>query len=269
MNILVTGSSGFIASHLIPKLESLGHDVIEMDMKGVGGDCSAYGDCLENIIDTEIVIHLASFIDVQESIQKPFVYFQNNLGGLVNMLNASLGNKVKRFIFASSAAADNPQSPYGLTKLCGEQWCDLFTKCYGLSTVSLRFFNVYGKGTNKGVIPLWINKIKKGENPVINGDGEQTRDFVYIDDVVDAIICAMNCDATGVYEVGPGIDISILELCDTLLTEMKSDNSIEFRDALRGELKESCAKDMRRTKKCLGWNPQYLLVRKGIKEMLK
>jgi UDP-glucose 4-epimerase len=267
MNILVTGSSGFVGTHLVEKLREIGHKVVGMDIKnGQFSDIRAYMNCDKFMKKIDVVIHLTSLINVQESIKDPIIYFNDNEKGLLNMLYTANEHKVKRFIFASSAAADNPSSPYGVTKINGEQWCSLFYDCYGLSTISLRFFNIYGKGTEKGVIPLWIDKIRNGESPVVNGDGEQIRDFVYVEDVVDAIIRAMESDFTGIYEVGTGIGTSILELCDTFLTEMNSNVKIKFGKGLEGEIRESISDKKRWLPK---WKPNYLLIEKGIREMLK
>lgn len=265
MKILVTGSSGFVAKHLIPKLEKLGHFVYDMDLE-YGYDCKSYDDCLACIKDSEVVIHLAAFTDVQESITYPVEYFVNNLGGLVTMLGVADTKHVKRFIFASSAAADSPQSPYGVTKLCGESWCDIFKKCYGLSTISLRFFNVYGNGTDKGVIPLWIKAIKNGERPVIYG-GNQVRDFVYVKDVVDAIVLAMKSNRVGTYEIGTGKGIAIFDLSFVLLEAMKSDLKIIPKEAKDGEIQKSIA-SIGSSGYVWGWKPKYTL-EAGLKEMLK
>jgi len=269
MKILVTGSNGFVGSHLIPKLEKQGHKITGMDIKDdFKQDIRNSERCLLDTINIDCVIHLAALADVQDSIMRPAIYNRTNVVGLLNLLRASDTNKVKRFIFASSAAADNPQSPYGVTKLCGEHWCDIFQKCYGLSTVSLRFFNIYGKGTDKGVIPIWIDAIKKGERPVIYG-GNQTRDFVYVDDVVRAIICAMECDATGVYEVGTGIGTSMLDLCGTLFTIFDLEGyAVESKPSKDGEIRHSRAKRTEHTLDDLGFKAKYTL-EQGLKEMLE
>jgi UDP-glucose 4-epimerase len=189
----------------------------------------------------------------------------------MNLLDIASTKGVKRFIFASSAAASDPQSPYGVTKLCGEHWCDIFQKCYELSTVSLRFFNVFGKGTDKGVIPTWIKAIKNGERLVIYG-GNQVRDFIYVDDVVRSIICAMNkqtYDVNGVFEVGTGIGTSIWELYEGLV-EVTGDNSFKpfQKEQPKGEIQESIAHDTERTLDYLGFKARYTL-EQGLREMLR
>jgi nucleoside-diphosphate-sugar epimerase len=271
MRILVTGSNGFIGSHLVPKLKELGHDVVGMDIKnnlrGQSQNVSSWDDCLRYVEGMDVVIHLAALIDVQDSIDEIDKYFENNLSGTFNILDASRHFGVKRFIFASSAAADSPQSPYGVTKLCGEIWCDIFNKCYGLSTISLRFFNVYGKGTDKGVIPTWIKKIKKGEMPELYGDGEQTRDFIYVKDVVGAITNAINSKACGVYDIGSGKSVTLMELCEKLLDITKSDLEIMPRKGLDGEVRHSEAGIVPAFKQ-LKWKPKYTL-EEGLREMLK
>lgn len=268
MNILVTGSEGFISSHLIPKLKELDHSVIDMDIKNSNiENVWLYQACLSKTEGIDCVVHLAAQIDVQQSIERPTWYNLNNVDGTLNMLVASKQNKVKRFIFASSAAADLPQSPYGLTKLCGEQWCDIFNRCYGLSTISLRFFNVYGKGTDKGVIPTWIKAIKNGERPVIYG-GNQVRDFIYVEDVVRAIICAMDCEATGVCEVGTGQGTTIYNLACWISSILKLDGKLEMHKQLEGEIQESIARHTSHTQAWIGFKSHYT-IEQGLREMLK
>jgi UDP-glucose 4-epimerase len=279
MRILVSGSEGFIASHLIPKLKELGHDVTGMDIKVISPtsdnwlhseDIRSYPDCLVHTRNIDCVVHLAAFIDVQESLRDKMTYCQNNIQGTVNLLEASRANGVKRFIFASSAAADSPQSPYGVTKLCGEYWCDIFNKCYGLSTISLRFFNVYGKGTDKGVIPTWIKAVKLGNGIKVNG-GKQVRDFIYVSDIVDAIIHTINIEDVGVYEVGTGKGTQLWgDLVPTLERVMEKEFSWVVDKPPENETQISVAytteesMDYRET----GWKPKYTL-EQGLREMQK
>ncbi len=268
MNILVTGSSGFISLHLIPKLEEQGHHLNKMDVKNdKWDDVRKYSQCRFATLGVDCVIHLAAQIDVQQSIERPVWYNQNNTDGTLNLLQACVENKVKRFIFASTAAADSPQSPYGASKLCGETWCDIFNKCYGLSTISLRFFNVYGQGTDKGVIPTWIKAIKNGEGPIIYG-GNQVRDFIYVDDVVRAIICAIECEAIGVCEVGTGKGIAIFDLAQEILGVMESDLKIIPKERKEGEIEESIARHTAHTQAWIGFKSHYTL-EQGLSEMIK
>jgi nucleoside-diphosphate-sugar epimerase len=276
MNILVSGSEGFIASHLIPKLKELGNTVVGMDIKnGKKYDVRDISNCQRMVKGKDIVIHLAALTDVQQSIDEPLEYELSDTTAVTNMLMVSIieqwkNDKNVRFIFASSAATDDPQSPYGVAKLCGEHWCDIFNKCYGLSTISLRFFNVYGKGADKGVISTWIKAIKNGERPIIYG-GNQVRDFIYAKDVVDAIICAMDKqthDVSGVFEVGTGTGTSMDGLFFAITKCMNIGLQPVLEPQRNGEIQESIAKDTEHTLDYLGFKAQYTL-KQGLQEMLK
>jgi UDP-glucose 4-epimerase len=270
MNILISGDCGFIGQHLVSKLIELKHNLRGMYIRhSEMEDIRSYADCLVNTKGQDCVVHLAAFTDVQESLKDKLSYCQNNIQGTVNLLEASRANGVKRFIFASSAAAQNPQSPYGVTKLCGEIWCDIFQKCYGLSTVSLRFFNVYGKGTDRGVIPTWIKKIKNGERITVYG-GNQVRDFIYIEDIVSAIIHAIDIEDVGVYEVGTGKGTRMKNLCTTIFDIVGSEHEKILMPQKTGDIYLSTAYtnqehlDYRKT----GWRAQYTL-EQGLREMLR
>lgn len=215
VRILVTGSEGFIGKHLVSKLKSLKYEVTGMDLK-TDGDICTFTDCNRFIRKQDVVIHLAAKTDVQGSISDPVMYNRTNLYGTFNVLYHSMFYEVKRFIFASSAAADKPISPYGVQKRASELYCESFNACYGLSTIALRIFNAYGKGNGKGVIDTWIETIKQGKRPVIYG-GNQSRDFVYIDDIVDQIIFQIISTRTGIMEIATGHSINMLDLCDLLL----------------------------------------------------
>lgn len=268
MNILVSGSNGFIASYLIPELEALGHTVNGMDIKrNPFEDVRGYADCLARVGRNDVIVHLASKVDVQESIKNKLTYNDHNLKGTLNMLEASRGCGVKRFVYISSAAADNPTSPYGVTKLCGEIWCDLYNKCYGLSTISLRPFNVYGKGNGKGVIDIWVDNIKNGIKPIVYG-GEQIRDFVYVKDVVGAIIKAIDSDSVGMCEVGTGVGTRIYELSHAVFNVMDVDFKVEMLEQKKNEIEESVARNLKNTKQMIGWKHEYSL-EQGLEDMLK
>lgn len=239
MNILVTGSEGFIGKQLVHKLKKIkGYNVTGMDIK-TDGDICTFSDCNRFIRKQDVVIHLAAKTDVRESIDDPVSYNRNNLYGTFNVLYHSMFYGIKRFIFASSAAADDPVSPYGVQKRAGELYCQSFHSCYGLSTIALRFFNVYGKGNDKGVINTWIDIIKQGKRPTIYG-GNQSRDFIYIDDVVDQIIFQVISTRTGVMDIATGCSVNMLDLCDLLLNAMgRTDLIPVIKDQRKGEVQKS------------------------------
>ena len=237
MKILVTGSAGFIASHLIPKLD-LKYDVIPMDIKGIG-DVRSQEQCHDFVNEIDVIIHLAALVDVQESIRIPKHYHDTNVGGTLNLLSAAEFFKVKRFIYISSAAADNPTSPYGIQKLTSEKYCDFYHKQYGLSVITLRLFNVYGSGNGKGVIDKWINAVRRNERPVIYG-GRQVRDFIYVEDVVDSICSQIESTETGVKDSATGIGTDMLDLCNIILRIMKkTDLKPIVKPQQTGEIQES------------------------------
>jgi UDP-glucose 4-epimerase len=238
-NILVTGSEGFIGSNLCDKLENLGYTAIPMDIKTIG-DIRSQEQCNDFVNEIDVIIHLAALVDVQESIRIPKYYHKTNIGGTLNLLYAAEFFKVERFIYISSAAAINPTSPYGIQKLASEMYCNFYYKHYGLPTISLRLFNVYGTGNGKGVIDKWITQIKAGERPLVNG-GTQTRDFVYVDDVIENIIEHIDGSDTGVVQVGTGVETTITNLCKTLLSVMGSNLKPIVEKPLSGEIEHSCA----------------------------
>lgn len=285
MNILVTGSSGFIASYLIPLLKSDGHNVFGVDIKQImsNNDVIKHDEhgCIESRIMNDVrnrhdcywftgnidcVVHLAARVDVQESVNAALPYYETNLTGTLNMLEAARINNVKRFVYISSAAADRPTSPYGATKLDSELWCNLYNECYGLSTISLRPYNVYGKGNGKGVIDTWANRIKEGRELVVYG-GNQVRDFVYIKDVANAIMQAISSKSIGVCEVGTGRGVSILKLAMAMQDVSGIKVGINIKEPKDNEINVSYARHLEHTKKWIGWYPKYSL-EQGLSEML-
>lgn len=230
---LVTGGAGFIGSHLVNRLINDGHKVIVIDNLSEGKKENLNPKAkfykldicdLEKIIPLfkgiDYVFHLAAIPRVSLSVEKPIETHRVNVDGTLSVLYASYKNNVKRFIFASSSSVygnqktlplketmiPNPLSPYGLQKLIGEMYCRLFSNLYGLETVSLRFFNVYGPGMNpEGAYALAIGKFlklkKEGKPLTIYGDGKQTRDFIFIDDVIEALVLVMKSKKIGNGEV--------------------------------------------------------------------
>ena len=205
MKILVTGSRGFIGRELI---RPLGSSAVEFDIsRYVLEDVREFRNILA--WDIDVVVHLAAHCIAPESIRHPLEYFKTNALGTVTMLEYARRNDVKKFLFASSAAARDPQTPYGLSKFEAEKWCALYHDLYGLNMCILRIFNVYGYGQNKGVIYEFINQLKHGKPLKIYGDGKQTRDFIHVVDVVQAITQIIERESHGLFEIGTGIETSI------------------------------------------------------------
>jgi UDP-glucose 4-epimerase len=249
--ILVTGGAGFIGSHLVDRLILEKHDVTVLDnlysgvisnihpsAKFIQGDVSDYQICCEAVYGKEYVFHLAAIPEVSESIRNPSRSNEVNVQGTINILEASLKNKVRRVIFAGSSAVYgntniiptdetvpvDPLSPYALQKYAGEEYCRLFYNLHGLDTVTLRYFNVFGPRQNlhseySAVIPLFITAAINGKKPIIYGDGYQERDFVYVKNVVHANILAMGYQGRGMsINVGSGNSINLRELLREIWT---------------------------------------------------
>jgi len=243
MRYLVTGGAGFIGSHLVDRLLRDGNEVIVIDDFSEGkwenlqvnhSNLIVYKKSILGKIEklfkgVSVVFHLAALTRPQLSIAEPEPSNLVNVSGTLNVLLNSRDKKVERVVFASSASIygeqekypsseidkPNPMSPYASQKLMGEQYCQLFTKIYGLETNCLRLFNVYGKRMNPdgeyaSLFPKFIKLIRNGIRPTINGTGKQTRDFVYIDDVVESMILASKSKAFGeVFNVGSGESLSV------------------------------------------------------------
>lgn len=248
MRVLVTGGAGFIGSHLVGRLVQRGFEVVIFDnfssgsrenlrdlvgdVEIVEGDIRDYESLEAAARQTECVIHLAALIDVAESLEKPFLYFDVNVRGTLNVLEAA--KRAELFVFASSAAVYGdpvrlpideghplqPLSPYGASKVAGEALVSAYARSRGFRPVVLRLFNVYGPKQSKayaGVVMEFVKRIQQGEPPVIFGDGMQTRDLVFIDDVIEYLVRALALDRVrGVYNIGSGKPVSVLELAETV-----------------------------------------------------
>jgi nucleoside-diphosphate-sugar epimerase len=292
---LVTGGCGFIGKSIAKRLLESGEKVrvLDIDIKPFEGVEFFEGDIRDrNLVKdgvkgVEYIIHCAAISSVADSIRDPAESHQTNLTGTVNLLIAARDYGIKRFIFASSAAVygdtpslpkkerdlPSPNSPYAVEKLCCEAYCRLFSELYGLSTLSLRCFNVYGPGQSpdsqySGVITRFIYALIEGKNPVIYGTGEQTRDFVYIDDVVDAyILAAKEGEGRGeVYNIGSGRETSINQLFRRLRDITKRDVEPVYQPERRGDIKRSFA-DISLAEKELGYKP-IVDLREGLERTL-
>jgi len=294
---LVTGGAGFIGSHIVEALVRKKHFVRVLDnfssgkesnLKGVidkidllKGDIRSAGTCIKATKGIDFVLHQAALRSVPKSMQNPGEYNEVNIGGILNMLEASVANGVKRFIFASSSSVygdigdfperedflPQPISVYALTKLAGEHYCRIFSHHYGLACIALRYFNVFGPRQSVDdeyavVIPKFITCMLNGEHPPIYGTGRQSRDFTYIDNVVGANILAAaktNLKA-GVFNVASGKDYSVLELVRLLNRIMKKNIKPIFLSKRPGDVFRTLS-DLSRSKKILGFRPKIDFVK--------
>lgn len=287
--VAVTGGAGFIGSNLVKELLEQ-HDVVIIDdlstgrmenLRGIGGFEFINGSITDLALlkkafdDTEFVFHQAALPSVQRSIDDPKTSNMVNITGTLNVLIAALDCGVKKVILASSSSVygdtptlpkkedmkPNPKSPYALTKLAGEHYSRIFSEIYGLKTVSLRYFNVYGPRQNPNsqyaaVIPIFINRILSNKSPIIFGDGTQTRDFTFVKDVVKANTLAMESDSEGVFNIACGQRVSLVELANKLMEISHKDLNLIYEKTRRGDVKDSLA-DISRARNDLGYEPQF------------
>ncbi len=302
MKIVVTGGAGFIGGHIVEHWLSEGAEVHILDnfRSGLRQNVELLSDAVlreGSITDRDFVFdvlqgadyvhHLAAMISVPESMDKPLECVDINVNGLINILDAAREHGIKKVVHSSSAAVygDNPVSPktvdmrpeplspYGITKLDGEYYLKLYNDSFGVGTASLRYFNVFGprqdpKSQYAAAIPIFVARALKNEDLTIFGDGEQTRDFVFVKDVVQAnILAATKPEATGVYNVANGHSITIKELCELIIETTGSKSKIVLTDPRPGDIKHSLA-SVELTKKELGYDPKFDLV-VGMRETIK
>jgi len=302
--ILVTGGAGFIGSWTVEKLISREYKVVILDNLAYGS-IDNLSKVLDDIVfingdirDSELldklfkkyrfygVIHLAALVSVNEVSQKPYEGYSINVYGTFNLLEMSRKYDVERFVYASSAAVygdplslpiseDHPLYPkslYGATKLAGEVLVNSYSINYGLSTISLRYFNVYGPrmkpGPYAGVIYIFIHNVIHNKPLTIYGDGLQTRDFIYVEDVAEANLLALESNVTGSYNIGSGNDISIKDLAYKILGLMgRNDLEIVYDKPRIGDIRYSLA-DISKAAQLLGWKPDTNF-EEGLKRTIK
>jgi len=288
---LVTGGAGFIGSNIVERLVARGDDVCVLDdfssgkpenlqdVRGlielIEGSICDPADITLAVKDADYVLHLAARPSVPESVERPDLSHEANVNGTFNMLMAAREAEVKRFVFSSSAAvygdtpvlpnreelAPDPLSAYAVAKITGEYYCKIFTQLYGLPTVRLRYFNVFGPKQNPksqyaSVIPAFISRALAGEAPVIYGDGEQTRDFVHVENIFRANMLACETDDAvgGVFNIAGGRSISVNELAATITQIAGGDVRPVHGPERPGEVKHSAA-DITRARQLLGYEP--------------
>lgn len=291
MKILVTGGAGFIGSHVVDAYIKEGHSVVIIDNLSTGKknninqnakfySCDINSSELLAVFQKEkpdIVNHHAAQMNVYYSVENPINDAQTNILGLLNVLNCCIKSKVKKIIFISSGGAmygnakviptsesayPKPLSPYGLTKFVGEEYVRLYHRLYGLKYSILRYANVYGPRQNPkaeaGVVAIFIEKLLLSQQPIIYGDGNQTRDYVYVADVVDAnILCLVKGDNYA-YNIGTGKETSVNQLLEILLSIMNKKTIPLFEPPRQGEVAKG-ALDCTAAEKILGWTPKYSL----------
>lgn len=298
-NVLVTGGAGFIGSHLVDALLLKGHIVTVLDDLSSGKQINLPQVCRLVIGDIrdpacvdwcmqgqDVVFHLAAFTSVPGSIEQPELCDGINILGSQTVLDSALTAGIKRFVFASTSAvyADypdiprsessqpDPQSPYAKSKLEVEQILETSLRQHGLSYTAMRFFNVYGPRQEAdsdyaSVIPKFIASRKAKGTLTIFGDGSQTRDFVYVADVVEALVTAMESRENGIFNVGTAQAVSVLRLAEKLLELEGTDSSYNFADPRPGDAVSSTA-DISNTSSLLGWSHKWTLAN-GLAETIK
>ena len=292
--VLVTGVAGFIGSNLTDKLLNLGATVIGIDNLFNGrlenleealnnknfqfhkGDIRDFNFLLDIFKDIDIIFHEAAFTSVPQSVMMPESCNDVNINGTLNLLNAARKRDVEKIIFASSSAVygDTPTlpkhenmprlpiSPYAVTKLTCESYMEVFHQVYGLNTTTLRYFNVFGPRQQdspySGVIAIWLGRIIKNKSLIIFGDGNNSRDFTYIKDVIQVnILAAENKNSGGILNIGAGSPITLLELAKLMLKlTNKEDLGIIFDPPRPGDIIHSYA-DISKVKEILKFQPKY------------
>jgi len=294
MNILITGGCGFIGSYLVRRLIDLKNisRIVVLDIK----DCEYENvdfirmDIRDKNIayimhNIDIVIHLAALIDVRESVLNPNLYHDINVNGTLNILDSCIKNHVSKIIFTSSAAVYgnpmylpidekhplNPLSPYGASKAASELYISAYHYSYNIDAVIFRLFNVYGYGQSSkyaGVIKIFMENALKNRPLEIFGDGFQTRDFIYVEDVIDAIVKSMKMDIDfNIFNIGSGKSLSINSLAKIFSKILDRELKIIHSKPRKGDIRHSYA-NIDKAKKILGWVPKTS-IEDGLRRMLE
>ncbi len=304
---LVTGVAGFIGSNLVESLLSRGHRVRGLDNLSTGkienirarltdphfefvqGDIRQFGICIEACKGVDYVLHQAALGSVPRSISEPLIYEDNNIKGTSNMMEAARLAGVRRFVYASSSSVYGSSdklpkvegeegqvlSPYALTKLVNEQYGRLYTQLYGLECIGLRYFNVFGRRQDPdsqyaAVIPRFIKSLVAGESVVIHGDGNQTRDFTYIDNVVQANLrsCLASSEACGrAFNIACGDNCSVNQMYQMMCEQLGIDRAAIHTQPRDGDIRHSLA-SIEAAKSLLGYRPDWSF-RAGFVEAIK
>jgi UDP-N-acetylglucosamine 4-epimerase len=293
---LVTGSAGFIGSNLVEAILKLGYEVKGLDNFSTGkkenvdefldnpnyefieGDIRDFGTCMRACAGVDYVLNQAAWGSVPRSFEMPLLYEEVNIKGTLNMMEAARQNDIKKFVYASSSSVygdepilpkkegreSNLLSPYALTKMVDEEYGKLYTKFYGLDTYGLRYFNVFGRrqdpnGAYAAVIPKFIKQLLENEAPTINGDGKQSRDFTYIENVIEANLKACNAShqaAGHAYNIAYGGRDYLIDVYNKLATALEKEIEPIFGSDRKGDIKHSNS-DITKAKEMLEYNPGW------------
>jgi len=297
MNILVTGGAGFIGSHVVDAYINDNHNVVIVDDMSRGRkefinpratfhQISISDPQLANIIQREsiqVISHHAAQISVSDSVKNPVKDAESNIIGTLQLLQNAVECGIDKFIFASTGGAiygeqdyfpareDHPQkptSPYGLSKLSVEGYLKFYKEQYGLKSIIFRYGNVFGPRQNPngeaGVVAIFNNRLLKGQAPIINGDGEQTRDYIFVRDVVNANLLALKLNGSDTFNVGTGQETSVNELTHLILEVAESNIDVQTSKKNIFEQRRSCL-DYKKLKGSLNWSPKVSL-KEGLSE---
>lgn len=304
MRFVVTGGAGFIGSHIAETLARRGDEVVILDNLFSGKvenirhllDMPAvtfvHGSITEQPLlqdacrDADGIFHEAAITSVPRSVKDPLTSNETNVSGTLNVLVAAQKCGVKKIVYASSSSVygdtptlpkredmvPNPKSPYAITKLAGEYYLKVFHELYGMDTVSLRYFNVFGPRQDphseySAVIPKFITKILHHESPIIYGDGSQTRDFTYVKDVAQANVRAMDSPAQGIFNVAYGSRISLVELAHLIMESLGEERPLTFEPPRSGDIHDSLAA-ISAAQDAFGYAPEYT-VKTGLQETIQ
>jgi UDP-glucose 4-epimerase len=293
MKILITGGAGFIASHIADAYIRLGHSVVILDNlssgkkefinpKAVFYKADICDTTLINRIikkeQPEVINHHAAQISVRNSVSDPINDAKVNILGILNILEAGRVNGLRKVVFASSGGVVygdakiiptpekhtslDPISPYGVSKLTSEKYLYFYNKLYGIKYIALRYSNVYGPRQNPhgeaGVVAIFSRNLLKGISPTINGNGRQTRDYVFVGDIVKANIRALRKDVNGCFNIGTCKETNVMQIFEGIQKSVNTFVSAVYGPAKQGEQERSCL-DNRLAQKVLGWKPEVLL----------
>ncbi|HEY3151913.1 MAG TPA: NAD-dependent epimerase/dehydratase family protein [Candidatus Binatia bacterium] len=291
MKIAVTGGAGFIASHVVDAYLDGGHEVHVIDDFSTGQNVNVNSQATLHRVDIaekeaarlieqikpDVLNHHAAQMDVRHSVADPMFDARVNILGFINLLEACKNSGVKKIIFASSGGAvygeqkvfpapeshdTEPASPYGVSKRAGELYLSYYHQAFGLPYIALRYANVYGLRQSAqgeaGVVAIFLSALLAGKTPVINGDGRQTRDYVYVGDVVAANVAALQSSFIGPINIGTGVETDVVTIYQHLRQAVGSPIEAQHGPAKPGEQRRSCL-DAGRAAQILGWRPQMTL----------